>query len=126
MQSQETLCTGYAILSQISRLCWLKLVCAFWDGFRTALQEFGDICTVDFACPCLHEMLLIGPMTRPRTSWGFRVSLFHNFSDPCCARYVHTGDLEPLFLRYWLELDLCDSVSAFWYSREDEGLRVSR
>ena len=46
-------------------LCWLKLVCDFRDGFGSALQEFGDICTVDLACPCLHEMLLIGPRTRP-------------------------------------------------------------
>ena len=46
-------------------LCWLKLVHAFQDGFRSALQKFGDICTVDLACPCLHKMLLIGPSTQP-------------------------------------------------------------
>ena len=64
---ERTLCTGYRILSQRSRnmLCGLKLVHAFWDGFGTALQEFVDICTVDLACPCLHEMFLIGPRTRP-------------------------------------------------------------
>ena len=67
MQSQDTLCTGYGILSQGSRnvLCWLKLVSAFRDGFGSALQVFGDICTVDLACPCLHGMFLIGPKTRP-------------------------------------------------------------
>ena len=45
-------------------LFWLKLVRAFRDGFGSALQEFGDICTMDLVCLCLHETLLIGPRTR--------------------------------------------------------------
>ena len=35
----------------------------------------------------------------------------------CWVRCVHMDYLEPLFLRYRLALDLCDSVSAFWYTR---------
>ena len=67
MRSGEKLCTGYGILSQEyeNMLFWLRLVCAFRDGFGSALQEFGDVCTMDLACPCLHETLLIGPRSRP-------------------------------------------------------------
>ena len=36
-----------------------------WDGFGSALQAFGDVCTVDLACPCLRGVLLIAPRTRP-------------------------------------------------------------
>ena len=28
------------------------------------MQEFGDICTVDFACLCLHKTLRVGPRAR--------------------------------------------------------------
>ena len=38
MRSQKKLYTRYVILS----------------------PEFGDICTVDLVCPCMHKMLLIG------------------------------------------------------------------
>ena len=61
MRSQEKLCTGYGIFSQGSgnMLCCLKLACAFRDGFGSAFEEFGDICTVDLACSFLHELLRI-------------------------------------------------------------------
>ena len=112
-------------------LCWLKLVCAFWDGFGSALQEFGDMCTVDLACPCLHGVLLIAPRTRPcslsatgdaHPSYDLEISRLSapqplgpiRASRAMAGKCVRTGDLEPLFLCYWLALDLCDSVSAFW------------